>query len=312
MAKTDIQKEIEETIAAIVHLDVVVAQHDESTKELNRFYDKLEGMNKSLSKELRDIEKLEGLSTKAIFHKILGNKEEQLEKERQEYLELTLKYENIQKSIELLEFEVNLLDAKIGNKENLESKLISLKGLREAEIIEKNPALRKKMLDISINLEKNYELKKELQEAIEAGNISANLMTQIINQLRKVQNWGSFASNRRGGMQRMVRREAIDRARNLSYQVKHHLQLFERELRDIGIDLDIGIDSPQFNDFTEFFFNNIITDWILKQKLTKAMGSINQTRQRVASIISNLNNELGKTQESIEELKEEREKILMS
>lgn len=312
MSKTDIQKEIEDTIASIVHLDVVIAQHEETQQELNKNYDELEKMNKSMSHELRDIEKLEGLSTKAIFHKILGNKEEQLEKERQEYLELTLKYEKIQKNIELLEFEVNLLEAKIGNRENLEGRLSTLKGLREAEIIEKDPVLRKKMLDLSLQLEKQYEQKKMLQEAIEAGNICSNLMGQIINQLRKVQNWGSFGSNRRGGMQRLVRRDAIDRARNLSYQVKHHLQLLERELNDLGVNVQLGIDNPQFNDFTDFFFNNIITDWILQQKLTKAITSVNHTRQRVAHIISQLSQDLSSCQIEIDQLKSTRENILIS
>ncbi len=312
MAKTDIQQDIQDTIAEIVHLNVVAAQLDETTRELNAQYDQMDRMNKDLNKELRDIEKLEGFSTKAIFHKILGSKEEQLEKERQEYLELTLQYENLQNSIKILEYEVNLLEAKVGSKENLELRLSNLKGLREKEIIESDPLLRDKLLNISQKLEENYHFKKELEEAIEAGNISLNLINQVINHLQRVRNWGNYPSNNRGQMRRMVRRDSIDRARNLSYQVRHHLQLYDRELRDLGQRLSVQFNTDQFNDFTTFFFNNIITDWILQQKLTKALGSVAQTRKEVMAIQEHLETSLNKTDHNISSLKDQRERILES
>jgi len=91
MDQTDIQKAIQETISMIVHLDVVASQLKTSQEDLEQQYATLEKMDHELNDELKDISKLEGLSTRAIFHKILGNKEQKLEKERQEYLELTLK-----------------------------------------------------------------------------------------------------------------------------------------------------------------------------------------------------------------------------
>ncbi len=311
MDKTNIQKEIEETIAKLVHLDVVAAQLDSSKADLERQYGQYEEMQQTMTKELKDITKLEGLSTKAIFHKILGNKEQQLEKERQEYLELTLKFEGVQKNIELLEYEVNLLEAKIGNREAMLATLTQLKNRREQEIINTNPILRQKMLSLSHQLEQAYQFKKELQEAIEEGNICHNLLSQIMSQLQKVRNWGAYNSNRRGQMNRMIRRDAIDRARNLSYQVRHHLNLFNRELQDIGKRADLTMDESHLENFTGFFFNNIITDWILQQKLTQALGSINRTKAEVARIVSHLKRDEIQTNGNIEQLQSDREKILL-
>lgn len=310
MSKTDIQKGIEDVIAQIVHLNVVKAHLDETKKALNDQYVEIEQMNIALSKELRDLEKLEGLSTKAIFHKILGNKEQQLDKERQEYLELSMKYEDLQKSIKILEYEENLLSAKVEGRTDLESKLESLKRLRETEIIQSEPLLRDSLLNISNDLESSYQLKKELEEAIEAGNICANLIIQVIGHLEKVRNWGSFRKSGRSGMQRMMNRDSIDRARNLSYQVKHHLQLFDRELRDIGQRLNFDFDTLPFSDFTDFFFNNIITDWILQQKLASALTSINKTLQQVKIIIANLDQEYSGVTSLIDKLRQQRDTIL--
>jgi hypothetical protein len=311
MSKTDIQKGIEDVIAQIVHLNVVRAHLDETKKALNDQYVEIEQMNTTLSKELRDLERLEGLSTKAIFHKILGNREQQLDKERQEYLEMSMKYEDLQKSIKILEYEENLLSAKVEGRADLESKLESLKRMRETEIIQSEPLLRDKLLRLSNDLESNYHLKKELEEAIEAGNICANLIIQVIGHLEKVRNWGSFRKSGRSGMQRMMNRDSIDRARNLSFQVKHHLQLFDRELRDIGQRLNFNFDTIQFSDFTDFFFNNIITDWILQQKLASALSSVNQTLQHVKIIIANLEQEYNSTIALIEKFRQERDLILI-
>ncbi len=312
MAQTDIQKSIQETISKIVHLDVVASQLKTSQQDLEQQYATLEKMDNELNEELNDISKLEGLSTRAIFHKILGNKEQKLEKERQEYLELTLKVEEVQKNIDLLEYEVNLLEAKMGDKSKLEQQLVQLKNDRENEIIHSDPVLRQKMLSLSHELESKYQHKKELEEAAEEGKICINLLNQIINQLQKVRSWGGPPSNRRGQMQRMVRRDAIDRARNLSYQVRHHLNLFRQELSDVGLQLSGDIDERQFSDFTGFFFNNIITDWIMQQKLTQAMQSINVTRGEVGRLVNHIESQDMEIQAQINQLRQDRENILTS
>jgi hypothetical protein len=312
MARTDIQKSIQETISKIVHLDVVASQLKTSQQDLEQQYSTLEKMDRELNKELIDITKLEGLSTRAIFHKILGNKEQKLEKERQEYLELTLKVEEVQKNIDLLEYEVNLLEAKMGDKSKLEQELVQLKSDRENEIIQSDPVLRQKMLTLSQDLELHYQHKKELEEAAEEGKICINLLNQVINQLQNVRSWGGPPGNRRGQMQRMVRRDAMDRARNLSYQVRHHLNLFRQELSDVGLQLSADIDERQFSDFTGFFFNNIITDWIMQQKLTQAMQSINMTKGEVSRLVNHIESQDLEIQAQISQLREDRERILTS
>ena len=310
MAQTDIQKSIQETISQIVHLDVVASQLELSQQDLEQQYRTLEKMDNELNEELRDISKLEGLSTKAIFHKILGNKEQKLEQERQEYLELTLKVEAVQKNIDLLEYEVNLLEAKMGDKAKLEKELIQLKNDRENEIIQSDPVLRQKMLALSHELESHYQLKKELEEAAEEGKICLNLLNQIIGQLQNVRSGGGPPSNRRSQMQRRIRKDAIDRARNLSYQVRHHLNLFSKELSDVGLQFSGNIDERQFSDFTGFFFSNIITDWILQQKLTQAMQSINVTRQEVSRLVNHIESNIQQVDVKIHQMRTERENIL--
>lgn len=273
---TQIQQNIQDTIKEIVHLERVEEQVKVTKLELKETVAEFEGLGKKLNKELRDIEKLERLSTKAIFYKVLGSKEKQLEKERQEYLELSLKEEDLSNSIDLLEYELNILEAKISSRTDLNNRLKKLKNEREEEIIKTDPALRMELLALSNNLEETYRFKIEVQEALEAGQLCHNLMQQIVSLLGRVKNWGQWPThqaNQHG--RRRMRRDAIDRARNLAYQVKHHLNIFQNELKDIGKEITFRINPQELTEFSDFFFGNLITDWIMQQQLTRASQSAN-------------------------------------
>ena len=292
-----------------------MSQLQSTQKELELAYDDHEKIEKQLSRELKDIEKIEGLSTKSIFYKILGTREQQVEKERQEYLELSLKSEDTEKSIQLLEYEVNLLDAKVGSKTILEKKLEKLKLRREEEIISKDPKLSKQLINISTKLEHHYVLSKEIDEALEVANICHNLFEQTIMQLSKVKNWGQWPANQsrnRSRYRQSVRRDAIDRARNLSYQIKHHLNILDKELGDLGQRHGISLNPDDLSNFSAFFFNNLISDWILNQQLTQAIGAAAHTRDQIKTIVHHLDSEKKKTDTKILNLRSKREHILVS
>jgi len=311
---TQLQLNIQDTIQQIVHLKRVEEQLLTTKDELDQAYAEQNKLDKVLRKELKDIAKLEGLSTKAIFYKILGSKEKQLEKERQEYLELSLKEEDIKKSIELLEYEENILEAKVGNRSSLEKELEGLKVRREEEIILSDPSLRAKLLQLSDEIEGRYAFKTELEEAYEVAGVCHNLIQQIVTHLSRVRSWGSWQSGgqRRSTMSQMRRRDAMDRARNISYQVKHHLNLLDRELRDIGKQVNFSVDISKLSNFSDFFFNNLITDWIVNQQLTTAISSAVALRDNLGRLLSDLKLEKDQVVANVNQLSEARDKILIS
>lgn len=310
---THIQQQIQDTIKEIVHIERVEEQLTITKGELDDAMDEQRRLMQQLSKELKDIEKLDGLSTKAIFYKILGSKEKQLEKERQEYLELSLKEEDLEKSIELLEYEVNLLTAKVRSRDELKTKLEKLKLDREAEIISVDPLLRNKLLSLSKKLEDQFKLKTEVEEALEVGQVCHNLMQQVVQLLSRVKNWGQWASqNSNPHRRRRARRDAIDRARNLTYQVKHHLNLLKKELQDLGKEMTFDTDPTQLTEFSDFFFGNLITDWIMQQQLVTAINSANKLYLHLNNVVLHLIAMRDDCAAKIQRYQDDRDKILIS
>ncbi len=310
---THIQQQIQDTIKEIVHIERVEEQLAITKQELDEAMEEQKSLMQRLSKELKDIEKLDGLSTKAIFYKILGSKEKQLDKERQEYLELSLKEEDLEKSIELLEYEVNLLSAKVKSRDELKARLASLKLSREEEIIKADPALRTQLLTLSKNLEDQFQFKTEIEEALEVGQVCHNLMQQVVHLLSRVKNWGQWPSQSRNPHHtRRARRDAIDRARNLTYQVKHHLNLLKKELLDLGKELTYDTDPTKLTEFSDFFFGNLITDWIRQQQLVKALQSANRLYLQLNNVVLQLIAMRDDSATQIARYQDDRDKILIS
>lgn len=110
---SQIGEEIKKLLEEHQSLKKSEARLAEIVPEIEKVNREVQTLEQQMRKEFEDIENLEKLGMKALFYKVLGSQEEQLEKERQEYLQASLKYDQVRKNLELLEFEYNILKKKI-------------------------------------------------------------------------------------------------------------------------------------------------------------------------------------------------------
>ena len=124
---TSTQVKIQDTIAEIKKLNSIEKHHSSTTTELENSYTELSKLEDQLVIELEDIEELEKMSITSVFYKVLGSQDEQLEKERQEYLTVSLKHKELKKDIEILEYEHKVISSKVQEIGGLEANLEQLK-----------------------------------------------------------------------------------------------------------------------------------------------------------------------------------------
>ena len=281
------------------------------SEQLKAIYQTRDKLVNQLKKEEKDVEQLEGKGVKTLFYKVLGSKEQQLEKERQEYLAASLEYNNCQDSIELLEFERDILKEKVVNLPIVSQSVKTLKAKREKEILQSptEPALK---AALTRNLIKTDDLIKERQEYIEAlevGKSSLQEVTVIYNHLQKAQNWGQW-NNQRGSSS--MKFHAIDRASRHLPRAQMYLNNFKKELLDVGInDNRLVLTLNEFSGFNLVFFDNIITDWILQQKLMKSMHSVKYTLGVIDSLLLHIDGKLRELDQGYRDFIMEKDEILM-
>lgn len=311
---TPIQSKIQETLEELKTIQSIRGHYDNTSVEIKSAYKELDHLNKVLTKEHEDVENLEKLSVTAVFHKVLGSKDQQLEKERQEYLLASMKYNEHKKSIELLEYEKSILEKKLQDDKRLIGQLENLKKQRETEILKLDPNLANHLLKISEDIDNCIVLKRNIKEAYDEGLKCDEVLNLIIHELKKASQWGQWDTYGRGRtMSSHMKHGAIDRARNLTYQAKHKLVRFKKELADIGIDaynLDVNIE--KFGRFTDIFFDNLISDWIIQKKIKASLNDIVRVKNHIITILNNLKSENEALTEKIERLDIDRDNTLMT
>ena len=84
----------------------------EIKKQLQNLDIQVKKRKSKLEDERSDFERYQKYNTSKLFRTILGSREVQLEKERQEYLQAALEYNTTVDTIDLLEFELGVIHKK--------------------------------------------------------------------------------------------------------------------------------------------------------------------------------------------------------
>jgi len=240
-------------------------------------------------KEHEDVEALENMSIKSVFRKILGDKEAQLEKERQEYLHAFMKFEEYKKTLDILEYEKGILQEKVANAKDVSKEIKKQLAIRKKEVMLNGSAVGKKITALESEVNRYFYVRKECLEAVEVGNSAIGVMAEIVQSLKSAQSWGSW-SGRTKGVTRVIKLAAVDKAKKLCHQAQQLLRIFSKELADINgkQDFNFRFDFGGFNSFLNEFFDNLISDWIINKKIATALNSVVSTQAKVKRIVFSL------------------------
>lgn len=311
MSITQLQSQIKAKLQEFESIKKVNAHLAETEDQLKRLYGQIEKLDSQLEKELNDINDLENIGIKSLFYKTLGSKEEQLEKERQDYLEVSLKYKEIKKEVELMEFERELLSKKVTQLPAINNQLEALKLRRKNEILStnRNDKFQKDFLELAHKLDINTALEREIKEAIDEGEKTLQVLITILGHLNQAGSWGQWNSNRSS---KYMQRQTIDKAASLLPRARHQLALFTRELKDLGENnIEVKLDPIHFDRFTDFFFDNLISDWIVNQRIIGTINNLEGSKAYIKRILMSLVSEHNQVTTKMKALLKEQDRILL-
>jgi hypothetical protein len=99
----------------------------------------------------------------------------------------------------------------------------------------------------------------------------------------------------------------------LAYQAQQHLRQFEIELADVyrQQNYTLKIELGSFNSFVHVLFDNLISDWVIQQKIQNAVSNVAAVRDRVTRLLGNLEADRRSTGDEIGRLLKERERLVM-
>ena len=269
------------------HLD------DVKTKLVNK-YKELELISSKVKKEEKDVKDLEKKGFKPLFYKILGDKEKQLELERQEYLAVSLKYNSLKEDIEVLEYEKDLLLKKSLSYTKVKKEMENLKQLRERELLSsENPVLRDEIRLVLSKYDQSILLGKELNEAFDAGEKAHKNLSALSQILSQALDWGRWGGRSHPAHAEMMKRNKMAEASRALAVTQRSLDFFGKEMADLGEDkMNFRLNFNELTKFTDYFLDNLITDWIIQQKIRNTLNSVLSIKDKISRIGQSLSKEI--------------------
>lgn len=273
--------------------------------------EKLEELTLILNKEYDDLVQLEKMGITKLFSKFLGSYEEKYEIERQEYLHAFLQYKSCKKSIELLEFEINIIREKIEEEEEVRLEIEQLIITRDELTAKNYPSIKNKLQRISEKRDRHLDYIRELREAIGLSYEIQSLFSNMIQLFRKTNQEGQWKLN--SAFKTFKENDIpIDQAHQLFFKVKQLLLKLDDELEDIYAFKRIGRwhKFKELQHFNVIYYDRLISDWVVKGSVDSTLNYIQGLNDSVDMISKSLEYQVSMTERKTAKLEEEQAALI--
>ena len=306
------EEEFQKQRLLVSKLDKLRYQLQEANSRLHAKEDHSSKLKKILEKEQRDVEKLDKLNLSSLFYSVLGNKDEKQEKERQEYLKSKLQYDEAIEEITLIKENIEKLQIEIDLLKSSKEKYQILLQEKEEFLLTLQNVNSKNLQRIIKDIEYEELQIQETNEALHEAEPAMHYLNETFKQLESAENWGTFDMIGGGLIVTSIKHGKIDQAKSGIAKAQFHLDNFVRELQDVHSPEQLSgtIDIGKFNTFGDYFFDGLIFDFIVQEKISKSKSHVQRVYLQVSRIENKLKNRLKELENKIENLEQQKLQFL--
>ncbi len=269
-----------------------------------------------INKSADVIETLESLASqplRKIFTKILGDKQQQVERERQNYLMYILRHQEGKKKLEANKFQMEVLKKKLRSLRNVDEAFEKLLKTKKQQLKYRNKDLAKKIIHIETNIRADQSMRKEIKEAVDAGLIANKELKKLREALLTMGPWRSQVAPTNASMLSYKQKSYINNLLAEISKVNSTLDDFIQELSDVSTHYQLNYDQfvERISQFLEEFYDGLITDWVLHNEIKMTIHLIDDTIAKVQRILFMLENDAKKSLKDEEIDRAELQKLLL-
>lgn len=287
-------------------LDRAVRRQGQYRSRLNELERQIIRLELDLESEQADVEKLTKMTLTNLFHTLLRSKDEQLEMERQQALAVALKLTEAKQERDKLQEEIKQAGVIITSHHGAEQDYDNL--LQEQELLLRGmPDKAAELMAMETEIAAQQVIVRELNEAFTAGRRVLASLDPAIDSLEKAINWGNWDTWGNGGLiSTHLKHEHIDDAKSSIAAANHELKNFRDELADLKQHLDIHVDISSLLKFGDYWFDGLITDWIVQQRIKETQDRTCEAAHEVRTVVKKLQAEYSAADAALNGLKTKR------
>lgn len=273
---------------------------------------KVAELEKMKNREQKDVDRLEGGSLAAFFYNVVGKMDEKLTKEKEEAYKAAVKYEAAKGELTSVEWEISQREAAVKTLQGCEAAYQTALEEKLKEVRVSGTAIGEQVMQVESRL---YQLeceKKELDEAILAGEQALNTVNEVLDSLDDAEGWAAWDTFGGGGLLTdMMKHDHLDDAQSKINQLQVELRKLKTELADVEVHADIQVQIEEFLKFADYFFDGLFADWTVMDKIDESTSEVEHTKSEIEAVIGKLEIKLELVGNRMTSLNEELEKLVL-
>ena len=308
---SEIRERIQEITKKIGDIKVVESELSRVQLNMEQIQSSLDITLSALEKLHTEIESMQKFSVGGIIKSVFIDKKATLELKRDHYYKLSKKYDALKSEKAATEYEMNILKRKMNDLATLNSELQLLMVRRENELLD-NKSDKGLALENVLSEIKNEKLfQNKCNNLVEnSENLLQNLtlLSATLQDLESSLNWNKNRHRRTFSNRAVIITRAKEYLKNIQFQINPYI----RDLRNIGIILDdLSMPTIRFDNEFGMFFDNIISDFVLKRDLMNGIQNTERLFQNIKRIKNEILSKITISEEKIIQLTSVKEKIIM-
>jgi len=262
------------------------------------------------AKEERDVEKLEKLTWSSIMASLRGNKDEDLDREKREAYAARLRLQEAERQLAEIRSEIRIRQDRLSMSADCERKYQALLLEKAEEARKQNPVLAEKLTEIEARELGLTSRRKELREALTAGQQALVHIHAAMDDLHSAGNWGTWDILGGGLIADAMKYSAMDEAQKNMELVQSDLRRYKAELADVAHTAAFDLQPGGFLQFADFFWDNIFTDFAVRDKIYQSQDQMQELKIQVSRIQNGLEQELKETEQGLAALQDEKNELI--
>ena len=298
----EMNQQLEEVQQQLFRQQKLRSMTEELKNQRTVLEDKVKEYKCILDKENKDVDKLEGKGLAHLFYSALGKMGEQVEKERQEALAAKLKYDQAVNELEQANSRIMQLEKEVVDYRKCKRLYDSLYEKKKQLVMDSGSATAQQVMELQQQKSASENNRKEIKEAISAGNRVNRLIERALDSLNSAKGWGTWDLLGGGLISDLAKHSHIDDAKLTADEIQRELSNFRTELADVRIHNDIRFEMGGFGKFADFFFDGLIADWCMQSRIEDSLASVENVKNQVDEVLRRLEAMEGKETDHIKEL----------
>lgn len=271
----------------------LVRKMESLKQEILDYSTKRNELEKQLTKEQLDVEKLDGFSFTNMVRNWRGNLDEIRDQEKAEAAAVELKWNEAVKMVEDLEQEEQNVRIELANESfrQLQPKWQQLMDEKKQWLKENAPENYSVLETLYTRQTEIKTMLKEVNDAQSAGTTAKSLLSSAIDQLTSAKSFSTWDTFLGGGMiVTAMKHNAIDESEDTIHRAQMSLQRFQREMKDVQA-LEASaftVERGSFIKVADYFFDDIFSEWTIHSRIRKSQGNLENTSRDVSTVLHSL------------------------